>query len=54
MFYNKAVEKIKIHTLCSVTFFRKSYRVGDNVEMCSGTREAADDNTEHERFVLDK
>ena len=41
----EVVEKIKTHILCSVTFFRKSYRVWDNVEKCGGTREAANDNT---------
>jgi len=28
---DKAVEKIKTHILCSVTFFRKSFRLWDNV-----------------------
>ena len=32
MFQTKAVQKIKTHILCSVTFFRKSCRLWDNVE----------------------
>jgi hypothetical protein len=32
MFQIKFVEKIKIHNLCSVTFFRKSCRLWDNVK----------------------
>jgi len=32
MFQTKVVEKIKTHILCSVTFFRKSCRLWDNVE----------------------
>ena len=32
MFQTKAVEKIKTHILCSVTFLRKSRRLWDNVE----------------------
>jgi len=31
-FHTKIVENIKTHILCSVTFFRKSYRLQDNVE----------------------
>jgi len=32
MFQTKIVEKFKTHILCSVTYFRKSCRVWDNVE----------------------
>ena len=32
MFQTKVVEKIETHILCSVTFFRKSRRLWDNVE----------------------
>ena len=28
---DKVVEKVKTHTLCSIVFFRKSYRTWDNV-----------------------
>ena len=31
MFQTKVVEKIKTHILCSITFFRKSYGLWDNV-----------------------
>ena len=44
MFYTKVLEKIKTHILCSVTFFRKSCRLWDNVEKYSGAREVTDDN----------
>jgi hypothetical protein len=49
---NKVVEKIKTHILCSVTFFRKSCRLWDNVEKCCGAREALG-NMAHARCVLD-
>ena len=45
MFQIKFVEKIKKHILCSVTFFRKSLRLWDNVEKRGGAREAANDVT---------
>ena len=32
MFQTKVVEKIKIHILCSITFFRKTCRLRENVE----------------------
>ena len=34
---DKAVEKLKTHILCSVTFFRKSCRLWDNLETMTGT-----------------
>jgi hypothetical protein len=40
-FQTKFVEKIKTHILCSVTFFRKSCRLWDNIEKCGGARQAA-------------
>ena len=40
----KVAEKIKILILCSITFFRKSCRLLDNVERYGGVREAAGDN----------
>jgi hypothetical protein len=36
--------KIETHILCSVTPFRKSCRVWDNVEIWGAARQAADDN----------
>ena len=41
---DKVVEKIKTHISHSITSFRKSCRLWDNVEKCGGNREAADDN----------
>jgi hypothetical protein len=34
MFYTEVEEKIKPHILRSITFFRKSRRLLDNVEKC--------------------
>ena len=39
------VEKIKTHILCSITFFRKSCRLWDNVKKCVGARGATNDVT---------
>ena len=44
MFQTKVVEKIKTHILCSVTFFWKSCRLWDNVEIYCRTRQGTDDN----------
>ena len=44
MFQTNVVQKIKIHILCSATFFRKSCPLGDNVEKYGKPREATDDN----------
>jgi hypothetical protein len=44
MFQTKVVEKIKTHILCSITFFRKSRRLRDNVEKYVRARQATDDN----------
>jgi hypothetical protein len=44
MFQTKVVEKIKTHILCSITFFRKSCRLRDNVEKYGTARQATDDN----------
>jgi hypothetical protein len=41
MFQMKVVEKIKIHSLRSATFFRKSCRFWYNVEEYGGARDAA-------------
>jgi hypothetical protein len=49
----KVVENIKIYILCSVTYFRKSCLLWDNVEKCGGVREAVD-NITHARCTLDK
>jgi hypothetical protein len=52
MFQTKVVEKTKTHILCSITFFRKSCRLWDNVEKCGTARQATDDNiTRRMRFA---
>jgi hypothetical protein len=45
IFQTKVVEKIKTHILCSITFFRKSYRLWDtgNMEKNGTTRQATHD-----------
>jgi hypothetical protein len=45
MSWTKVVEKIKTHILCSMTFFRKSHRLWDNVEKYSGDWGATNDVT---------
>ena len=44
MFQTKVVQKIKIHILCSVTFFRKSCSFWDNVGKYNKTEQTTDDN----------
>jgi hypothetical protein len=44
MFQVKAVETIKTHILCSVTFFRKSCRLWDNVEKYGRAGQDTDGN----------
>ena len=51
MFEIKVLEKIKTHILCSITVFRKSCRLWDNVEKYGGARKDADDMAA--RCVLD-
>jgi len=53
MFQTKVVEKIKTHVLCSVTIFRKSSRLSNNVENCGTNRQATGDIT-HALSMLDK
>ena len=45
MFWAHIVEKIKTHILYSITFFRKSHCLWDNVEKCGGDRGASNDVT---------
>ena len=52
-FKTKVVDKIKTHILCTVTFFRKSYRLWDNVEKYYTTGQATDDNMAHAHCMLD-
>jgi len=42
--FDQIVEKIETHILCSVTFFRKSCCVWDNVEEYCRTGQATDEN----------
>jgi hypothetical protein len=42
---DKFVEKIKTHFLCSITLFRQSCPLWDNVEKFGAVREATDDST---------
>ena len=51
-FHVEVVKKIKTHILCSVTFFLKSCRLRDNIEIIGGARVAANDNIA-ERCMLD-
>jgi hypothetical protein len=52
MFQTKVVEKIKIHILCSITFFQKSCRLWDNVRKYGTARQATDYNiTQRMRFA---
>jgi hypothetical protein len=44
MFQINVVEKVKTHILCSVTSFRKSYRLWDNVENPCKSAQATDVN----------
>jgi hypothetical protein len=50
---DKGFEKIKTHILCSVTNFRKSYRIWDNDEQYSRAGQAADGNMAHAHCMLD-
>jgi hypothetical protein len=51
MFQIKLVEKIRTHTLCSVTFIWKSYRLADNMVKYCRASHAPDDNMVH--YLLD-
>jgi hypothetical protein len=44
MFQTKDVQKIKTHILCSVSVFKKSYRLWDTVERYGRDSQATDDN----------
>jgi hypothetical protein len=43
----KIIEKTKIHVLYSITGFRKSCRLGDDVVKCCRAGQATDDNMAH-------
>jgi hypothetical protein len=48
----KLVQKIKTHVLYSVTFFRKSYFLWDNVEKYFPSGQATDENAAHACCML--
>jgi len=50
---DKIVDKIKTHILSSISFFRKSCRLWDNVEKYSRAGKVTHDNTAHGYCVLD-
>jgi len=52
MFQTKVVEKIKTHILCSITFFRKSCRLGDNIEKYCTAGKPTDNNMAHAHCML--
>jgi hypothetical protein len=52
MFQTKPVEKIKTRTLYSVAFFRKSFRLWDNVEQHCRAGQATDNNMTQEQCML--
>jgi hypothetical protein len=53
MFQARVVENIKTQILCSITFFRKSRRLWDNVEKYCKAGQATDDNTAHAHCMMD-
>ena len=53
MFQARVVENIKIQILCSITFFRKSRRLWDNVEKYCRAGQATDENTAHAHCMMD-
>jgi hypothetical protein len=53
MFQTNDVEKIKIHILCSITLFRKLYRLWDKAEKHCTAGQVTDDNTTHLHWMLD-
>ena len=53
MFRTKVVEKIKTHTLCSITFFfRRSWFSWDSMEKYCRARRATDDSMAHGHCIL--
>jgi len=52
MFPTKFVDKSKTHVVCSVTAFRKSCPLRDNVENYGRASHPIDDNTAHALGML--
>jgi len=53
MSQTKVVEKIKTHILCSVTYFRKSCLLWDNVEKYCTAGQNTDDSMSHAHCMQD-
>ena len=53
MFQTTVVEKIKTHFVFNIFFFRKSYRLRDNVEKYCRAGQATYDNMAHAHCMLD-
>ena len=53
MFQTEVAEELKTHILLSLTFFRESWRLWDNVEKYCIAGQATDDNTAHAHCMLD-
>jgi len=50
---DKFVMDIKTHILCSISFFRKSCSLWDNVEKYRRAGQATEDNMAHAHSILD-
>jgi hypothetical protein len=46
-FLDKILEEVKMHILCKITFFRKSYDLRNNVGKYGGATESIDNHTAH-------
>jgi len=53
MFQTAVAEKIRTYFLCPGFFFRKSYRLWDNVEKYYTAGQATCGNMAHAHFMLD-
>jgi len=53
MFQREVVEKIKTHILCSITFFRKPFRLSDNVEKQCRAGQAKNENIALAQSTMD-
>ena len=53
MFHTKVAQKIKTHTLCSVTFSQQSCYLWDNVEKYGIAEQATDNNMVHALCMFD-
>ena len=53
MFQTNVLEEMKIHILCSITLFRKSCRLWDNVKSLCRMGQATEGNMAHAHCMLD-